>query len=89
MVQRDFEQLSRPGSVATFLLESRSSVFKMAPWGRDKPGTNVSSTDVRELVRFALEQGWDPEDREGPSFLVPADDAPELDKFNVAAEAPG
>lgn len=86
MVQRKNETFAKPGSVALFHLESRSPWFKMMPWGGAKPGTNVSSVDVRELVEYALDQGWDPEDR-GPPFRVPADEAPELVKFNLASAA--
>ena len=86
MVQREVEHFTRPGSVALFHLESRSPWFKMLPLEGDKPGTNVSSTDVRELVEFALGQGWHPEDR-GPPFWVPADEGPELVKFNLASAA--
>ena len=87
VVQREVEHFTRPGSVALFLLESRSPWFKMIPWACEKPGTNVSSTDVRELVEFALDQGWDPDDG-GPVFRVSAnDDGPELDKFNLAPAA--
>jgi hypothetical protein len=87
LVQREVEHFTRPGSVATFLLESRSPWFKTMPWGGDKPGTNVSSTDVGELIEHALEHGWDPDDPEAPCFFVPPDDAPELAKFNLAAAA--
>ena len=86
MVQREVEHFTRPGSVALFHLESRSPWFKVMPWVGEKPGTNVSSTDVRELVEFALDQGWEPGDR-GPPFCVPSNDAPELDKFNLAPAA--
>jgi hypothetical protein len=59
----------------------------MMPWGREKPGTNVSSTDLRELVEHALERGWDPDDPHAPCFWVPPDDAPKLAKFNLASAA--
>lgn len=87
MVQREVEQFTRPGSVALFYLESRSPWFKMMPWYGKKPGTNVSSTDVCELVEHALGHGWDPDDPDAPCFLVPPDGAPELDKFNIASAA--
>lgn len=88
MVQRDVDHFDRPGSVALFHLESRSRWFKMLPWRGEKPGTNVSSTDVCELVTFALEQGWDPDDQCGPPFWVPAnEEAPDLVKFNLAPAA--
>ena len=87
MVQRDVEHFAKPGSVALFHLESRSPWFKMISWsGEEKPGTNVSSTDVRELVEFALGQGWDPE-CQGPPFWVDADEGPDLTKFNLAPAA--
>lgn len=86
MVQREVERFTKPGSVALFHLESRSPWFKILPWAREKPGTNVSSTDVRELVEFALDQGWNPEGR-GPPFRVAGGDAPKLDRFNLASAA--
>jgi hypothetical protein len=71
-----------------FHLESRSPWFKMMPWGgHEKPGTNVSSTDVCELIEHALEHGWNPEDPDAPCFWVPPEDAPDLVKFNLAAAA--
>lgn len=68
-------------------------MFKCFSWSGfgqpDKPGTNVCSNDVRELVEFALEQGWDPDDREGPPFWVWADEhqSPDLPGFNLSLAA--
>jgi hypothetical protein len=93
IVQRDKKGCAKPGSVAFFHLECRSQGwFQMSSWyggDGDKPGTNLSNDDVRELVGFALDQGWDPEDTRGPAFWVWADEeqAPDLDGFNLSAVA--
>jgi len=72
VVQKAVEGFEKPGSVALFHLESRKRWCKMLSYSKaDTPGTNVSSSDVRELIEFALEIGWDPE-KSGPAFTVPA-----------------
>lgn len=59
--------------MALFHLESRKRLCKMLPYSKDDlPGTNVCSSDVEELVEFALNMGWDPDCR-GPAFVVPVE----------------
>jgi len=72
IVQKAVEGFEKPGSAALFHLESRKRWYRMLPYSKaDMPGTNVSSTDVRDLVTFAIDMGWDP-DCQGPAFVVPA-----------------
>lgn len=82
VVQRAVEGFEKPGSVALFHLESRKRWYKMLPCSKtDLPGTNVNPDLVRDLITFALEAGWDPNER-GPAFYVPAN-GPEMTAFNL------
>ena len=72
IVQKAVDGFEKPGSVAQFHLESRKRWCKMLSYSKtDTPGTNVCSTDVEELIEFALDMGWNPDSR-GPAFVVPA-----------------
>ena len=79
VVQRDVDGFDKPGSIALFHLESRKRFYKVLQRSAaDRPGTNLSVAEVKELVAYALEQGWDPEEI-GPAFEVMAANEESLD----------
>jgi len=88
-VQRAVDGFEKPGSVAFFHLESRKKWFRMLPWGGsdDTPGTNICNEDVRELVTYALKNGWNPMNR-GPAFHVGGEEeGPDLTGFSLRSVA--